>query len=301
MSEIAIRNNHHLDVPTGTEPATAQLVQWAQAATAAAQFAEAVCNSQAVPQQYRGKTQEAAAAILAGAEVGLTPMASLRAFDNIQGTPAPKAMTLRAIAQGLGHKVRIDESTPERAVVSGLRNGDTEWQTSTWTIQRAQMMGLTGKAQWKQQPAAMLVARATAEVCRWIASDAIMGMPYTAEEVRDQGVTVEARPAPRMISADDILGGQDSASVAAVESAPTAGDQMATDDQRDEMRGLWGDLGFGGDENRDNRLVITTKILRLSESLETLDDLTFDEAETVIAALKARLESQQNAAQGGES
>ncbi|MEU4772940.1 hypothetical protein [Micromonospora sp. NPDC023644] len=205
MSDIAVRADQHLAVPTGTEPATAQLVQWAQAAHAAHSLAEGICNTAVAPQAYRGKPAEAAAAILAGAEVGLSPIASLRAFDNIQGTPAPKAITLRAIAQGLGHEVKVQESSPERAVVVGRRKDDSEWQTSTWTIERAQQMGLTSKSQWKQQPAAMLVARATAEVCRWIASDAIMGMPYTAEEIRDQGVTVEHRPAPRLVSAADFI------------------------------------------------------------------------------------------------
>ncbi|MFC3504835.1 hypothetical protein ACFOOK_28240 [Micromonospora krabiensis] len=205
MSDIAVRNDQHLAVPTGTEPATAQLVQWAQAAHAAHSLAEGICNTAVAPQAYRGKPAEAAAAILAGAEVGLSPIASLRAFDNIQGTPAPKAITLRAIAQGLGHDVRIDESTAERAVVSGRRKGDTEWQTSTWDLDRAAKLGLLGKTQWKQQPAAMLVARATAEVCRWIASDAIMGMPYTVEEIRDQGAVVESRPAPRLVSAADFI------------------------------------------------------------------------------------------------
>jgi hypothetical protein len=204
-NDIAIRADQHLDIPTGAEPATAQLVQWAHAAHAAHSLAEGICNTAVAPQAYRGKPAEAAAAILAGAEVGLSPIASLRAFDNIQGTPAPKAITLRAIAQGLGHEVKVQESSPEKAVVVGRRKDDTEWQTSTWTIERAQQMGLTSKSQWKQQPAAMLVARATAEVCRWIASDAIMGMPYTAEELRDQGHTVEARPAPRLVSAADFI------------------------------------------------------------------------------------------------
>ncbi|MGA4726269.1 hypothetical protein ACPB67_02515 [Micromonospora taraxaci] len=204
-NDIATRQDQHLNIPAGTEPATAQLVQWAQAAVAAGQFAEAVCNTSAVPQAYKGRPQEAAAAILAGAEVGLSPMASLRAFDSINGTPAPKAMTLRAITLGLGHDVKVLESTPDRAVVAGRRKDDPDWQTSTWTIERAQQMGLTSKSQWKQQPAAMLVARATAEVCRWIASDAIMGMPYTAEEIRDEGVTVEARPGPRLVTAADFI------------------------------------------------------------------------------------------------
>lgn len=208
MSDIALRAEQPLDIPTGREAATVQLAQWAQAADAAYRLAESLCATQFAPAAYRGKPLEGAAAILAGAEVGLSPLASLRAFDNIQGTPAPKAITLRAIAQARGHEIRVLESTPDRAVVAGRRKGDEDWQSSTWTIERAQQMGLTTKAQWKQQPAAMLVARATAEVCRWVASDAIMGMPYTAEEIRDQGDGFEARPRPRpmRVTAAEILG-----------------------------------------------------------------------------------------------
>lgn len=208
MSDIALRADQALTVPTAGQSGTAALAQWAQAADAAYRLADTLCSTQFAPAAYKGKPQEATAAILAGAEVGLSPLASLRAFDNIQGTPAPKAITLRAIAQGLGHQIRILKSTDTEAVVVGLRKGDLDdaWQQSTWTIDRARAMGLLGKDQWKRQPAAMLVARATAEVCRWIASDAIMGMPYTAEEIRDQGHTVEARPRARVVTAADILG-----------------------------------------------------------------------------------------------
>lgn len=207
MTDIAIRQDQHLDVPTAGQPATGQLVQWAQAAVAAAQYAEAVCNTQAVPAAYRGKPQEATAAILAGAEVGLSPMASLRAFDNIQGTPAPKAITLRSIVQGQGHDVVIKESSPTIAVVAARRNGSDEWQTSTWTIERAQAAGYVGKnPKYRTNPGEMLVARATAEACRWVGADAIMGMPYSAEEIRDEGgATFEPRPKARRITAADIL------------------------------------------------------------------------------------------------
>lgn len=206
MTEIALRADQQIAVPAAGQPGTVALAQWAQAADAAYRLAETLCSTQFAPTAYRGKPEEATAAILAGAEVGLSPMASLRAFDSIQGTPAPKALTLRAIAQGLGHEVKVLESTAQRAVVAGRRKGDTDWQTSTWDLGRAREMQLLGKQQWKQQPAAMLVARATAEVCRWIASDAIMGMPYTAEEIRDQGVVRQIdRPAPRIVSAADFL------------------------------------------------------------------------------------------------
>ncbi|WP_406083083.1 hypothetical protein OHA01_26245 [Micromonospora zamorensis] len=206
MSAVAVRQDQQLDIPTGTEPATAQLVQWAHAAHAAHSLAEGLCNTQFVPAAYRGKPAEAAAAILAGAEVGLSPLASLRAFHNIQGTPTLSAQALRGIVQGLGHDIRIVESNDKHAVVTGRRKGEDEWQTSTWTIERAQQAGYPAKnANWRTNPAAMLVARASTEVSRWIASDAIMGMPYTVEEIRDEGNTYEARPAPRIVSAADFI------------------------------------------------------------------------------------------------
>src|SRR5690606_25377268 len=52
-------------------------------------------------------------------------------------------------------------------------------------IERAAKLGLTGGEQWKKQPQTMLVARATAEICRLIAADALYAMPYAAEELSD--------------------------------------------------------------------------------------------------------------------
>jgi hypothetical protein len=43
---------------------------------------------------------------------------------------------------------------------------------------------------WRRQTKAMLVARATAEVARWVASDAMLGLPLIAEEVEDAEVEI---------------------------------------------------------------------------------------------------------------
>jgi hypothetical protein len=54
---------------------------------------------------------------------------------------------------------------------------------------------LTTKSNWKSQPQAMLVARATSEIARLIASDAILGIAYSIEEIADgvgAGVEVPA-------------------------------------------------------------------------------------------------------------
>jgi hypothetical protein len=251
---------------------------WARKAQSAAVYSEAVCSTSMVPAAYRGKPAEATAAILAGAELGFSPMASLRAFDNIQGVPAPKAMTLRAVVQAAGHQVEIVESTAERAVVRGRRGLMSGWQTSVWDIARAQAMPqFKSNPNYKSNPAAMLVARATAEVCRWIAADAIMGMPYAAEEVGDFEPAPAPPPAVRRLSVADL-------------DAPDAieGPMAAEEKQRRHMFALWNDLGYGGDANREKRLQITAKILGLPE-LESSSDLTSAEAEAVIDALRERL------------
>lgn len=177
QSEVAIRD-------LATE-AVQRLADWASSADAAYGVAERLVQSSFVPAAFKGKPVEATAAILAGLEVGLQPMAALRSFDVIQGQAAPRAVTLRAIVQSRGHELVLKESTATRAIVMGRRSGTDKWQTSTWTIDRARELGLVGKDNWKKQPGAMLVARATAECARLIASDAILGIPYSIEELAD--------------------------------------------------------------------------------------------------------------------
>ena len=161
--------------------AVQRLGEWAQSADAAFRVAERLVQSAFVPVAFRGKPIEAAAAILAGSEVGLSPMAALRSFDVIQGQAAPRAITLRAVVQSFGHEVVVVESTATRCLMRGRRRGSSGWQQSLWTIDRAKDLGLTGKEGWKKQPTAMLVARATSEICRLVAADAILGIGYTTE------------------------------------------------------------------------------------------------------------------------
>lgn len=167
-------------------PRTVQrLVEWAEAAKAAYLVAQSLVKTSFVPEAFRDKAHEATAAILAGDEVGMSPMASLRAFDIIKGTAAPKAITHRAIVQSIGHQVWQVEATDSRAVFRGQRAGSLHIEESVWTIDRARKLGIAGKDQWAKQPKAMLIARATSEVCRLIASDALLGLPYSVEELTD--------------------------------------------------------------------------------------------------------------------
>ncbi|KOV86107.1 MULTISPECIES: hypothetical protein [unclassified Streptomyces] len=174
----------NLPQPEPTAGTTA-LVAWAQEASLAYDMATKLAATSFVPASLRGKPGDIAAAILAGSELGLKPMATLKSIDVIQGSPALRAHAMRGLVQAHGHKIQLVESTDTYCKMRGLRKDEDTWQEVEWDIPRAQRLGLLGKDQWKKQPRTMLVARATGEICRLIASDVLHGMPYVAEELGD--------------------------------------------------------------------------------------------------------------------
>lgn len=127
------------------------------------------------------------AAILTGQELGLDRIASLSSIDVVQGRPALRAIALRGILQAHGHEIWVEDATNSRATVAGHRRGSSHVQRITWTMDDARARGLAGKSNWRSQPRNMLIARATSEVARLVAADALLGVPYTAEELEDQG------------------------------------------------------------------------------------------------------------------
>jgi len=205
MTDIAIPT-HVGELQNYQDANLARLQSWAEQASAVQQMAVVIVTTSMCPKAYRNKPDEATAAILAGIEMGLMPMAALRAFDDIQGTPAPKAITLRAVVQSRGHRLDYIESDARHCIVEGQRKGSDKPMRLEWTYERAERAGYPAKnPNWKKDPQAMLVARATAEMARWLDSAAIMGMPYSAEEITDT-TGLEAQPATRRVTAADIVG-----------------------------------------------------------------------------------------------
>jgi hypothetical protein len=162
------------------------LVQWGAAARSAYELATGLCKTQFVPENFRGKPQEAMAAIIAGAEVGLSPMQALQSTFVIGGRPAYYARTMVALTQSHGHEVWTKELTPTRAVVCGRRKDSDNTETVTVTLEQARKAGWTRNKKYDTEPEAMLYARAASAVCRRIAADALLGIPYSAEELADE-------------------------------------------------------------------------------------------------------------------
>ena len=248
MTDIAIPDSGADNTPAqaaaqaAPEPVSA-LILWANEARQAAGIASSLARTSFVPASLRGKPEDITAAILAGQELGLRPMATLRSMDVIQGTPALRAHAMRGLVQSHGHEVELVESAPERCVMRGRRKGAERWQEVVWTLGRAKELGLLGKDQWKKQPQTMLIARATGEICRLVAADVLFAMPYAAEELYESSsrsvdvvvdrprVTLEeitgARPEPAAVASV-------APSASAEPASPWAEDQSSADGSAEE-------------------------------------------------------------------
>ncbi len=168
--------------------AQAQLRSWALAMSDAGNLARVLCASSFAPAHLRGNTTDAGVAIMKGASLGLDPIAAMESIYVISGKPALYARTMLAVVQQAGHDVWVDDQSDTSVTVSGRRRGSQQVQSSTWTIERARTAGYLSNKKYSQEPQAMLRAKATAEVCRMIAADALMGLSYSAEEVELDGL-----------------------------------------------------------------------------------------------------------------
>lgn len=271
--------------------AVARLTDWAGAAQAAYAVAERLADSAFVPAQFKGKPVELTAAILAGQEVGLSPMAAMRSFDIIQGTAAPRAVTLRAIVQSFGHEMVLVESTATRCRMKGRRRGTQEWQAVDWTIDRAGQLGLTGKDGWKKQPTAMLLARATSELARLIAADAILGIGYTSEEVADgpadesEAVTAAPKATTRRMSRTAPTPEPAPGPPAEPEPADVADADPMLDTGSDLARALFAKMGEHGIKDKPDRLELANLII--GHPIDGSADLTEAEARDILHYLDA--------------
>lgn len=156
-------------------------------------LATQIADTDFVPKAFRRKPEAVMAALLTGRELGLGPMTALQRIHVIEGKAGLDAQGMRAQVLAAGHELWIVESTPDKCTAAGRRRGSEHVQQVTWTIQEARAAGLAGKGNWKSYPRQMLQARATAELCRLVAPDALGGLAYSSEELADEQPTTVRR------------------------------------------------------------------------------------------------------------
>jgi hypothetical protein len=143
-----------------------------------------------VPKPLLGRPPAILATLLAGQEVGLGPIASLRAIYIIEGKATLSAEAARALVLGAGHWLYV-EASDTAATAYGRRKGFSETVPVEWTIDRARRARLADRPVWRQYPRAMLTARATSELCHLLFPDVLAGL-----DVAEAAADAEPEPDP---------------------------------------------------------------------------------------------------------
>lgn len=172
----------------------ASIEETAQALVSAHKIGTALCRTAFVPKHFQGKPEDAAAAILYGSTIDMDPVTALQNIYVIGGKPALYARTMVAIVLAKGHDIWTEEETEGGVTVAGRRKGSEQVERVTWTAEMAQRAGFTTNANYKSNGRAMLYARASGDVARRIAPDALLGMAHNVEELRLTEVPQQERP-----------------------------------------------------------------------------------------------------------
>lgn len=152
--------------------------------------AEYLAKSQLIPAALRGKPADVAIILQMGVELGIPPMQAINGVDVIQGKPTVSPQLAIALIRSKVPKsfikIEVDE-VKLTASVTMARDRDRldESYTSTWTMAKAQKMGLTAKDNYQKQPANMLKWRAVMDCSRAIFADVVKGLEYSPDEVED--------------------------------------------------------------------------------------------------------------------
>lgn len=286
------------------DPTGGRLVAWASGLSAAHHIARALCETSFAPQHFKNKPEEAAAAILFGDEIGLTPTQALRSIHVISGTPGLYARTMVALVMSKGHEVWTIEKTDTRVKVGGRRLGSSHVVEETWTLDRAKKAGYTKNAKYNTDPQAMLYARCAADVCRQIAPDALAGLAFSVEEIGLQDELeddTEPKPIAKRRTAQRAPLAAVPVEEPSLDETPETPEELAaeaaTGQQPDtdgagadlitaaQMKKLHAQMNEAGYKDRDDGLRFLS--LQTGREVESSKDLSVDEASSVIDFLES--------------
>lgn len=150
----------------------------------AMQLAGVLAKTEFVPPGLRNRPDACAAAMLKGHELGVPPMHSLTSIHVIDGRPGLAAELMRALVMQRGHEIWFEDQTITKVTICGKRKGSEHVTKVTWTNDDVKRAKLEGRQNHQRYPRAMLIARATSELCRTVFPDVIGGL-YSIEEIED--------------------------------------------------------------------------------------------------------------------
>lgn len=166
-------------------------------------FAGAVTKAKMAPKTL-DSTEKVFIALQMGAEVGLSPMQSLKNIAVIHNSPsmwgdALVALVRRSPACEWIKETWTGDGEKRKAIVIGKRRGDPQECTREFGYADAKRAGLLANATYKNYPDRMYQNRARAWMFRDLFADLLMGLDI-AEEMQDLEYT---QSKPSITSGDD--------------------------------------------------------------------------------------------------
>ena len=231
--------------------------------------------------------------VMAGAEIGLPPFASMSGIHIVNGKPTLGANLIATLVKNdPRYDYRVKRADNEACVLAWYEGGAAVGESS-FSIQEANAAGLTGKQTWKAYASDMLFARALTRGARRYAPGIFGGAPiYTPDEMgvdtdEDghivQGEIVNVTPTPPATNGkaqpatdpgplpDDELTIEEAT---AAQFIPKAADLLKTD--TDTLKARLKALGYGSIPGKPAERVAAYR--RLRADMGAADDLMGDVA-----------------------
>lgn len=148
----------------------------------AKEMAHTFSKASIITQALKGKEADVLVTIATGLELGLSPMASLRGLDVVEGQIYMRADLMVALCM----RSRVCEYfrpvvvTDTKVTYETKRAGEKP-ETMTWSIEDAKRAGLAGKSVWQKYPRLMLSNRCKSELAKLVYPDVLFGIGETEE------------------------------------------------------------------------------------------------------------------------
>jgi hypothetical protein len=142
--------------------------------------------------------EQAFAIIVAGAEMGLPPMLSLRSLSLVEGKIVLAADAQLALFKRAGGRASFETLTTEKAVLY-LRHPNGDEHVEEWTRAMANAAGVLGKDNWKKYPLAMMRSRVITAGLKSVGFEVTAGAYDPDEDIHaydDEPGPIAGPPAP---------------------------------------------------------------------------------------------------------
>lgn len=136
---------------------------------------------------------------------GLHPIEAVQQYNVINGLPAMKTIEKHTRFNKSGGKLKWIETTDKIAKAEMTHPSYDGVYLSEFTIEEANLMGLTNRDNWKKMPKKMLMARCLSSGINAIAPDCLGNVKYTVEDIQDGLVEIKPQQLEEPIQEAEIV------------------------------------------------------------------------------------------------